>query len=1077
MKKLFLLIVLFVFISGYTLLAQTIVITGTVTSSVQGEGAIPGVTVTVKGTTVGALTDVNGKYSLTAPQNATTLTFSYIGMKKQEIEIGGRKVIDIVMESELLGLNEVVVTAFGIKRPAKELGVATAQVSDKQLTQAGVSNVMNGLTAKVSGLQINTINNGVNPETKITLRGNRHFLASNEALVVLDGVPVSATYLNSINPNDIESINILKGASASALYGNDASNGVMVVSTKRGGKMAPTIKISNTTTFEQISYLPNLQSRFGSGSGEALGNSDNNYTMWIGPDRNTDPYTAYENQCYGPEYNGQMVILGGKLVDGSYQMVPYSAIKNQKLNFFNTGVSVQNDVSYTAGDDKTNFYLSAQDVKTTGTIPGDKNRRSGVHMSGGKSFGIFGADFTMGITQTNTDVSGGDMNQGRGVYWNVLNTPAHVPLTTYKDIVNNPFAALDGYYNAYYPNPYWQIAHSRQLTHRNDILGSVNLTLKPFTWLEFSNRTGLVYNTINYNDYRDEAIYSAYSHSDPWSQGHMGVTSPYAGTSNYYMYNQMNLSNDFLAKINKDFGDFSTKFILGASIFSSESNRMDDGASQLVIPLLYNISNRVGEATVSQSTLKRRSLGAFADATFGYKNYAFLHVSGRNDWDSRLVKENRSFFYPGADLSLVISDMVPALKDNPVLSFLKLRGSWSKTGQISVSNWYATIPSYVAGSNSATGTTAFPYGSVAGFQLSTTLSNPKLKPELTTEMEGGFEVSFLRNRIHLETNFYRSRTKDQTIPATISYATGYASAFINAGELETKGVETDLKFTPVIDAGGFSWNLSLNYTYNTSNVISIYPGLNELPINDGTAYGILNSVSYAVVGQQFPAIKVTDVLRDPQGRIIVDAVTGLPKKNAALVQMGHANPNNIFGVASNFVFKGFNLNIVADYRSGNNIENAVGNALDFTGVSEHSTLNGREPFVIPNSVINTGTADAPVYVPNTTVAVTNASRAFWVSSDYHNTQAAYHTSAAFWKLREISISYDVPVDVLFGGKVIKAAQVGVIGRNLLMWRPRTNVWTDPEFNTNGATSNAVGYTNEDQTPPTRVYGFSVKLTF
>ena len=344
-------------------------------------------------------------------------------------------------------------------------------------------------------------------------------------------------------------------------------------------------------------------------------------------------------------------------------------------------------------------------------------------------------------------------------------------------------------------------------------------------------------------------------------------------------------------------------------------------------------------------------------------------------------------------------------------------------------------------------------------------------------MEGGFEVSFLRNRIHLETNIYKSRTKDQTIPATISYATGYASAFINAGELETKGIETDLKFTPVIDAGGFSWNLSLNYTYNTSNVISIYPGLTELPINDGTAYGIANSVSYAVVGQQFPAIKVTDVLRDPQGRIIVDAVTGLPKKNAALVQMGHANPNNIFGVASNFVFKGFNLNIVADYRSGNNIENAVGNALDFTGVSEHSALNGREPFVIPNSVINTGTTDAPVYVANTSVAVTNASRAFWVSSDYHNTQAAYLTSAAFWKLREISISYDVPVDVLFGGKVIKAAQVGVIGRNLLMWRPRTNVWTDPEFNTNGATSNAVGYTNEDQTPPTRVYGFSVKLTF
>ena len=272
----------------------------------------------------------------------------------------------------------------------------------------------------------------------------------------------------------------------------------------------------------RISYLPNLQNRFGSGSGESTGNSDNNYTIWIGPDRNTDPYTSYENQQYGPEYNGSMVILGGKLVDGSYQMVPYTAIKNQKKNFFDTGISTQNDISYSGGDENSNFYLSAQDVKTTGTVPGDKNRRTSVRMAGGKKYGNFGADFSMGFTQTNTNVSGGDMNQGRGVYWNVLNTPQHVPITTYKDIVNNPFATLDGYFNAYYPNPYWQIAHSRQMTKRNDFLGSVNLNYKPVEWLEFTNRTGLTYNTQNYHDYVDEAIYSDYSTGDPWSQGHMG---------------------------------------------------------------------------------------------------------------------------------------------------------------------------------------------------------------------------------------------------------------------------------------------------------------------------------------------------------------------------------------------------------------------------------------------------------------------------------------------------------------------------------------------------------------------------
>lgn len=1055
MRKLSFLLVLLLLTAMQVLAQRTI--TGKVTNAEDG-GGIPGVTVLVKGTSTGVLTDLDGKYSISVPKTATMLQYTFVGMKPSEVTIGVSDVYDVVMQTEATNIEGVVVTAFGITRQSREIGVSTAKVSDKQLTQAGASNVMNGLTAKVSGLQITTINNGINPETKITLRGNRHFLASNQALVVLDGVPVSATYLNSINPNDIENVSILKGASASALYGNDASNGVMIVSTKKGSKQKPTIKVSNTTTFEQVSYMPNLQNRFGSGSGESLGNSDNNYTMWLGPDRNTDPYTSYENQQYGPEYDGSMVILGGKLQDGSYQMVPYTPIKNQKKNFFETGMSSQNDISYSGGDENGSFYLSAQDVNTKGVVMNDKNRRTSVRIAAEKKYGKFGADFSMGFTQTNTNEAGGDMSQGRPVYWNVLNTPQHVPLSTYKDIENNPFATLDGYFNAYYPNPYWQLEHSRKITKRNDFLGSMNLNFNPTEWLEITNRSGLTYNTVNYNDYVDEAVYSVYSQNDPWSQGHMGVSSPYSGQSSDYMTNKINLNNDLLAKLSKDFGDFSTRLILGGSVISTKETYLGTAASALVIPNLYNISNRVGEPAVGQSVIEKASIGAFADATFGYKNYAFLHVSGRNDWDSRLVKQNRSFFYPGADLSVVLTDMIPQLKDGGVLSFLKLRGGISKTGQISLTNWYATVPSYIAAAG-------FPYGNNAGFRLSATLSNPDLRPEITTEKEVGLEISFLKNRINLETNFYKSNTIDQTIPAAISSATGYRSAYINAGELATQGIETDLKLTPLVNLGELFWNLTVNYSYTTSEVISIFPGLDELPIGD---------VSYAIIGEEFPAIKVTDVNRDPQGRIIVNPVTGLPTKNPALVQKGHANPNHSLGIANNLTYKGLSLNVVADYRTGHNIYNAVGSALDFTGVSEHSALNGRQPFVIPNSVIETSPG---VFVPNTDVVVTDASRAFWVSSDYYNSQSTYVTSAAFWKLREISISYDLPVEKLIGTKVIKAAQIGVVGRNLVMWRPKTNVWTDPEFNTAAATSNAVGRTSEDQTPPTRVYGFSVKLTF
>jgi TonB-linked SusC/RagA family outer membrane protein len=1060
MKKLFLLFALFVFVGGSTLLAQTKVITGTVTSSVQGEGAIPGVSVSVKGTTVGTITGADGKYSLTAPQNATTLIFSYIGMKKQEVEIADRKVIDVVMESELTGLEEVVVTAYGIKRQAKELGVATAQVTDKQLTQAGVSNVVNGLTAKVSGLQINTVNNGVNPDTRITLRGNRHFLASNQALIVLDGVPVSADYLNSINPNDIGNVNVLKGASASALYGNDASNGVLVISTKRGSGAKPIIKISNTTTFESVSYMPKLQERFGAGSGEDTVNSLPEYTFWVGPDRNTDPHTTYENQSYGPEFNGEMVILGGRLVDGSYQMIPYSAIENGKKKFFDTGVSTQNDISYSVGDDKNSFYLSAQDVKTKGTIPMDENRRTGVRMAGGRTSGIFHAEYTLGFSQTNTNVSGGEPFQQRPVYWNLLNTPAEVDVTLYQDIDGNKFANHNGYFNAYYPNPYWQLNNSRQITRAENVLGSAIISLNPAQWIDISYRAGMTYNSNAYNYYRNGVTYNSYMVTDPWQAGHNATGSPFVGVSGDQLSSSMILTGDLLVQLNHKIGDFTGKMILGNTMYSNKYRYVGVANNALVIPELYNISNRLGEPGVGEVMRNRNSIGLFGDITLGYRNFAFLHASARNDWDSRLTEENRSFFYPGVDASVILTEAISALKDNSVLSYLKVRAGWSKTGQISLSNWYATLPSF----NPSVG---FPYGSTAGFSLNPTLSNPLLKPELTQEIEGGVEMSFVKNRIHLEVNAYQSNTKDQTIPATISYATGFSGAYINAGELQTQGIETDLKLTPLLNLGDFNWNLTVSYAYNTSEVISITKDLTELPIED---------VSYAIVGEQFPAIKVTDVKRDPEGRIIVDPITGYPIKDPALKLLGHGNPNHILGIVNTFSYKGLNLNIVADYRGGNIIDNAVGGALDFTGTSWHSAQNGRQNFVIPNSVINTGTSDNPVYVPNTNVITRNASRQFWVSSDYAAVGSTYVTSAAFWKLREVSISYDLPVQNILGG-AIKAAQIGVVGRNLLMFRPVTNTWTDPEFNAQGGNSNAVGYTTEYQTPPTRIYGFSVKLTF
>ena len=871
MRKLSLLLVMLLLTAVQVLAQRTI--TGKVTSADDGTG-MPGVTVLVKGTANGVLTDIDGKYSISVPKNVTALLFSFVGMKTQEIAITASNIIDVVMQSEATQMEGVVVTAFGINRQSKELGYATAKVSNKELVRSGATNVVTSLNAKVSGLQINTVNNGVNPDTRITLRGNRHFLASNQALVVLDGVPVSATFLNTINPNDIENVNVLKGASASALYGNDASNGVLMVTTKKGSSK-PEIKISNTTTFETISYLPKLQSRFGSGSGETTANNIGgdvpDYTFWIGPDRNTDPYTSYENQSYGPEFNGQDVILGGVLADGTYQTVKYSAVKNQKKDFFNTGVSTQNDMSYSQGDAKSNFYISAQDVNTKGTIPNDKNRRTSFRMAGGKTYGMFHSDFSIGYTQTNTNVSGGEPFQGRPVYWNVLNTPAQVPLTSYSNPDEDKFSQPNGYFNAYYPNPYWQLEHSRQIFKSDDVLGSLLLTLKPAEWVEISYRAGLTTETYQSNTYRDEVTYNDYMITDPWGAGHNASGKPlFPGASTDGMSNSLILTGDFLVSLNKNFNDFTTRLILGNSMYSNKYRNIGIGATSLVIPGLYNVSNRLGEATVNEAKRSRASAGVFADLTLGYKDFLFVHASARNDWDSRLVKANRSFFYPGVDASLVLSQLIPSINANSsFISFAKIRGGYAKTGQIALSDWYGTLPGFGAGAG-------FPYGSQAGFVLGRVLSNSQLQPEITKEYEGGFELGLMKNRIHFEVNLYKSLTVDQTIPAQISAATGFTSALINAGELETKGLEADLRITPIVDIAGFSWNLSLNYSHNKSKVLSILPGIDELGIPD--ADGVQRD-SYIVVGEEFPAIKTDDVKRDPQGRIIVDPVTGYPTKD------------------------------------------------------------------------------------------------------------------------------------------------------------------------------------------------------
>ncbi len=1066
------------------LLAQERRITGKVTSSEDGS-TLPGVTVVLKGTSKGVNTDADGNYSIAA--NDGTLVFSFVGSLTQEIAIGNKSVINVTLVPDTRTLNEVVVTGFGIQRSEREIGTSIAKINNAQITQAAPVNIANGLTGKVSGLQINTTNNGVGAGVRITLRGNRSFLGNNQALLVVDGVISDINFLSSINPNDIESTTVLKGPSAAALYGSDASNGVLIVTTKRGTtNNKAQITYSNNTQFESISYMPGLQTQFGGNGGEPAPFYDRDY-------RRT--YVPYENQSFGTPYDGSIRPLGyGVQVrnpDGTVGIdtlkVPYSSpTKDPRRAFFNTGVTQQHDISYRIGDNQNYFGLGLQRVDQTGIVPNDKYQRTTISLSSGRSIEKFAANGAAKFAYQNTDTENGDFNQGRPVYWNVLNQQAHAPINSYPlNDINSPYGDVNGYYNAYYPNPYWQITgdNSRQVNKLYTLQGSADASYQFTKWLNVLYRVGGQISARQFKSHVADVGFSEYALGDPWEAGNIASSVGHANARvNDLTELRTRFTGDLLVTVNPSFGDFSTKLILGQQTRQEFYRYTTDAAGTLVVPGVYNIANRLGNPTVTEGSTQSRLLGFFGDFTLGYKNFAFIHATGRNDKTSLLSAANRSFFYPSVDASVILSEAVPFLKTNSILSYVKVRGGIAKVGQVNVLP-YQLQNVFNPGTNIVTGGTAFPYGSQAGFELSNRQNDPNLKPEFTTNREVGLELG-LFDRFNLEATYYKSQTTNQTVPIDVSRATGYSQALINTGSMDNYGLEVDLRsIKPIVNAGGFTWDIGTNFTYLESKVTSLY---GDLPrINIAYPNGVASEV-YAANGFNYPALYVNDIQRVQSGpyagQPIVDPTTGYPALDPNLKYAGTTQPKYRFGMTNTFKFKGITLSAVVEYRGGAVIYNLLGNALEFTGAGIRSTYAGRQNFVFPNSVIQTGTNSdkSPIYTPNTNVTTKDGNLTFWTTSAYHNAGYSYVTSADFWKLREVALSYNIPATILNYTKFIKSVNVALTGRNLIMLRPKTNVFTDPEFSggTNANdTSNAVGTTTEYQAPPTRFYGFRVSFGF
>lgn len=1023
--------------------AQTRQVSGKVTSP---EGApIAGASVSVIGGNVATQTDGSGNFTINVPQGAR-LSVSYVGFTSQTVLIGNSSVINVVLSDANNVLDEIVVTGAGLTASRRSIGAAQTTIKAEDLQQARPTNIVTGLTGKVAGLTVQGVGSGVNPNYRVMLRGMRSLTGNNQALVVIDNVISPSSMLGNLNPDDVEDITVLNGSSAAALYGSQASNGALIIKTKKGASTDGfEVVVENTTTFEDIVFLPQMQKRFGSG-----------YAAFY------PYYVAYENQQYGPAFDGSTVLIGDPLEDGSTQTGAYSWT-GDKDKFWETGATNMTNISIGSKDEKGSFRFSGQYLGSSGTVAFDKYNRASARLNGTrKVHDNLDVSYTAYYAQNRYDITSANAT----IYDNVLQSPGHINLLGYKDWRNNPFANPNGYYNAYYNNPYFVAENNRANTRNDYLMGNVQLDFKPLEWLDFMGRVGMTTQNQSFKNTVGKFNYTPYAAGLHGAYKSQNIAGSVSDGFNY----TTNIVTDFTAHATHTEGDFKFDYTALFQYVQNQNSGLGASVNGLVLDDLYNLGNSLNPPSASQSQYLSRIFGLAGKVDVAYKNYLFLSLTGRNDWVSILDPENRSFFYPGATLSFVATDAIESLQGLEYLNFLKLRTSWSKVGQVNVGSFsnfgaYSLLPTFSQGAG-------FPYNGMGGFTLGNQVIQQGLKPEMTRSFEIGFESAWWNNRVSADLTYFSNRTTDNTVPTNISWATGYSSYLLNAGITSGKGVETRLSISPIRTT---DWDLTLggNFTYIDNRVEEVAEGLEELAL--GTYGGTTGS--YAIAGEKFPVLKGYGYQRDDQGRIIVDKITGYPSQTEGLINLGPALPTHTLGLNMTLSYKDLTFYTSAEYRTGNYIFNNGGGSFDFSGAGINTVSYDRERFVIPNSSYwdeATGT-----YVANTNITVRDGGADYWTMGPQRtDIDETYITSAAFWKIREMSLSYNLPKSIL-GNSVVKAARISAQGRNLFLWTPSTNVYTDPEYSDgNGAANgNAIGLTGLGQTPPSRYLGFSVSLTF
>ena len=1012
-------------VTGGGLLAQRSSVGGTVTENGR---PLSGASVSIKGTTIAVLADKDGAYAIDAPQDAV-LVFRFLGFKTQEVAVGSQTTLNVELEVESRGLEEVVVSAGGIYRARREQGYSTTKVTSKELTLGKPASLAGGLTAKVSGLQVNAVSSGINPSYRLVLRGNRSITGNNQALVVVDNAIVSSDFLNNINPETIADIQVLNGAAGATLYGSEASNGVLLITTKSGVKGKPRIQVAHTLTFEQVSFFPKLQNRFGQGKTE-----------------DGQVFESIENQQYGPPFDGSLRDLGHPLENGDQQQVTYEA-RDDREKFWETCVQNQTDLSVSFCSDKSTAYVAAQYFTAVGTTPGDKYNRASVRLNNAYSLlPNLSLSYSAGYVENNYDIT----TATGDIYDQLLNVPANVPLLRYKDWENDKWSDREGWYCPYYNNPYYTAANYRGVTKNTYLSGRADLKWDITPWLSALYRASMSNRYYQVKNSYPKSTLSKYALEVQKKENLTGGV--YDAQINTYRVN-----HDFQLAVNKTVARFSFNLTLGAAN-ALTSGKETSVEAAILIPGLYNVSNRTADPGVGSAVERSRSYGIWGDLVVGYNKYLFLHLTGRNDWTSLLAPKNRSYFYPSTDLSFVPTDAFPALKSTDALGYWKVRAAVSQTGNVNIAP-YALEPVY----GSSTGWSAGTFFSESGVLVS-----KDLKPEITFGYELGTELRLLNSRAEVELTYYYTGTTDQTILASVATSSGYSSYLLNTGKVTNKGVETALRLTP-IRTGEWNLHLGANYTHNKNLLEALHPDTKRISVNG-------SAVIYAEEGKEINQLIVTDYKRDPSGRVIVDINTGYPSIATETVSAGNTSPRHRLGLDFALQWKNITVSSVFEYRGGYYYIFSGGWALDFSGASARSAYYNRERFVFPNSSYLDPASGQ--YVENTNVTVSDGGSGFWVNPTFNtDVNSNYVYSGDYWKWRELAISYSVPQSALGKlGAAFSEVSISLQGRNLFLWTPESNEYTDPDLSANG-TNNAIGVSNLTSSPPTRYVGGTLSLTF